>query len=101
MLEWAEVFEESVRGLVVCCLAMIDDELCELIARKMTRANEHAEVVELIFDPKRGGSLHSLHAKRQLAFAMAWIEPDVYHDIGVLGGHPQSLRPRTESPFFR
>lgn len=85
MLSWFEAMGESPRGFVVCCVAMIDDELGRLIRSEMDHDGENRiKVIDSIFDPVKGGSLQSIHAKRQIAYAMGWIDDDAYQDIGVL-----------------
>lgn len=95
MMGWFEAMGESPRGFVICCVAMIDDELGRMIRHEMEQKEQalrksnpkdevRSGVIEAIFDPVKGGSLQTIHAKRQLAYAMGWIDNDMYHDIGVL-----------------
>ena len=99
-MKWFEAMGESTRGFVICCVAMLDDELRRLIQSKMPTDEDRSKAAGDIFDPVKSGSLQSIHAKTQLAYAMGWIDDDMRHDVQQLARIRNIFAHERESPSF-
>jgi DNA-binding MltR family transcriptional regulator len=100
IMTWFEAMGESTRGFVICCVAMLDDELRRLIQSKMPTDEDRRKAADDIFDPLKSGSLQSIHAKTQLAYAMGWIDDDTRNDVQQLARIRNIFAHERESPAF-
>jgi DNA-binding MltR family transcriptional regulator len=88
-VQWFPVFNESDRGVVITGVALIDDELRNLIVAKMSATDHHLpgkihKFRDNLFAPESQGCFSSLFAKYQIAYAMGWIDETTYEDIKIV-----------------
>jgi len=83
--EWRSFFEElkkeSDRAAAILVAAYIDSLLRAKLETIFSKGN--AEIRRKLFDDSQG-TFATLSAKVDAAYCLGWLEPDMFHDIGVI-----------------
>jgi DNA-binding MltR family transcriptional regulator len=102
-IDWNELFTESDRGAVLISVAILEDELTELLRRTAYAKNPalNKELLAALFKPR--GALSAFAAKIQTAYVFGFIGDTLYHELETIrtirnkfahGRHPSRLTSR-------
>ena len=83
--EWTSFFEElkkeSDRAAAILVVAYIDSLLRAKLETLFCKGN--SEIRRKLFDDSQG-TFANFSAKVDAAYCLGWLEPDVFHDIGII-----------------